>query len=136
MIAKKRLVEIYFIKNDSQTAKQYIDEILKANANDNDGLFFRGRLYLAENEPKKAAEDLSTVTRNAPKFAPGLLFSRASADYGKTKSIEAKKTITKASELAPNWIEPKIALAQLYLAAGDIRLASRRDRKVLEGSTQ
>ena len=40
VIAKKRLVEIYFAKNDRKQAKQYIDEILKSNANDNDGLLF------------------------------------------------------------------------------------------------
>ena len=83
LIAKKRLVEIYFTKNDRKQAKQYIDEILKSNANDNDGLYFRGRLNLADNDIKKAAEDLSIVTRNAPTICVGLVLSRPSADAAK-----------------------------------------------------
>ena len=83
LIAKKRLVEIYFAKNDRKQAKQYIDEILKSNANDNDGLYFRGRLNLADNDIKKAAEDLSIVTRNAPTICVGLVLSRPSADAAK-----------------------------------------------------
>ena len=90
LIAKKRLVEIYFTKNDRKQAKQYIDEILKSNANDNDGLYFRGRLNLADNEIKKSAEDLAIVTRNAPKFALGWLFSRASADAAKRNQSRRK----------------------------------------------
>ena len=40
IVAKKRLVEIYFNKNDRKQAKQYIENILKAKPTDSDGLFF------------------------------------------------------------------------------------------------
>ena len=85
--------------------------------------YFRGRLNLAENDIKKAAEDLSIVTRKAPKFALGWFFL-GQAQMRQNEINEAKKSIAKAAELAPNWIEPKIAMAQLNFAAGDNTLAS------------
>ena len=125
IVAKKRLVEIYFNKNDRKQAKQYIEEILKAKPTDNDGLFFRGRIYLAENEPKKSAEDLATVTHNAPKFAPGF-YVLGQARLRNNQIDEAKKNFTKATELARNWPEPTLSLAQLHIASGDNDLAFRR----------
>ena len=135
LIAKKRLVEIYFAKNDRKQAKQYIDEILKSNANDNDGLYFRGRLNLADNDIKKAAEDLSIVTRKAPQFALGWFFL-GQAQMRQNEINEAKKSIAKAAELAPNWIEPKIAMAQLNFTAGDNTLASDEIETDFKGSAQ
>ena len=132
LIAKKRLVEIYFTKNDRKQAKQYIDEILKSNAKDNDGLYFRGRFNLADNDIKKAAEDLSIVTRNAPQFALGWFFL-GQAQLRQNEINEAKKSMAKAAELAPNWIEPKIAMAQLYFTTGDNTLASDEIETILKG---
>jgi predicted Zn-dependent protease len=40
IVAKKRLVEIYFNKNERKQAKQYIEDILKAKPTDNDACFF------------------------------------------------------------------------------------------------
>jgi predicted Zn-dependent protease len=105
--------------------------ILKSNTNDNDGLYFRGRLNLANNEIKKAAEDLSIVTRNAPQFALGWFFL-GQAQMRQNEINEAKKSIAKAAELAPNWIEPKIAMAQLNFTAGDNTLASGEIETILK----
>ena len=86
---------------------------------------------MADNDPKKASEDLSTVTRKTPRFAPGFYFL-GQAQVRQNEVTEARKMLTKATELAPNWIEPKITLAQLHLAAGDHELASDEVDKILK----
>ena len=91
--------------------------ILKTNPSDTDALLFRARLYLAEDKIQKAVEDLSMITRNATRFAPGFYFL-GQAQLKQGQSGEAKKSFTKAVELSPNWIDPILSLAQVNLAIG------------------
>ena len=43
-----------------------------------------------------------------------------------------KKSFFRASELAPNWRQPIISLAQLHLADGDADLAIEEAQKILK----
>ena len=64
-------------------------------------------------------------------FALGWFFL-GQAQMRQNEINEAKKSIAKAAELAPNWIEPKIAMAQLYFTAGDNTLASDEIETILK----
>jgi tetratricopeptide (TPR) repeat protein len=130
LVAKKRLVEIYMAKNDPKQARQYTDEILKSQAGDTDGLYFRGRLNLLENNAQNAVEDLAIVARNKPQFAPVFYFL-GQAQIRRNELREANRNIAKSAELAPNWLEPKVTLAQLHLASGDYSLAADEVEQIL-----
>jgi putative PEP-CTERM system TPR-repeat lipoprotein len=130
VIGKKKLAELYLAKAQLKKSREYTDAVLAAQPNDADGLFFRGKLYLAENDPKRAADDLATVTRFVPRFAPGFYY------YGLAlrnlrQLDEAKKSMNTAVELNPNWLPPRRVLAQLYLASGDPALALEESEKIL-----
>ena len=75
-------------------------------------------------------EDLSIINRNAPSFAPGFYFL-GQAQLKQGQISEAKKSFAKAIELAPNWLEAILSLAQVNLAAGDSDLALESADKIL-----
>ncbi len=108
-----------------------MDEILTSNPNDVDGIFFRSRVNLAENNIQKAIEDLTIVTRNAPKFSPGFYFLGL-AQARQNQIDEAKKSFAKAAELAPGYLNPRISLAQLHLATGEHAFALAEAENILK----
>ena len=131
LVAKKRLVEVYIVKKDFKTAGYYVDAILKAEATDPDGLFFRGRLALDEGNAKQAVSDLIAAARNRPRFVPGF-YLLGMAQLQNHQIEDAKKSLSRASELSPNWMAPKIALAKIYASQGDLKLAQQLSDKVLQ----
>ncbi len=90
IVAKKRLAELYASRKDLKKARVYSDQILTATPADTDGLFFRGLLYLAENQVLKAINDFSVVTRNSPRFALAFYFLGQS-QVRQSQIEEAKK---------------------------------------------
>jgi len=130
IIAKKRLAELYMSKGDLVATKRYVDDILKSAPGDIDGLFFRGRIYIVANNPAKAIEDFAAVIRGRPQFAPGF-FYLGIAQLSQSKTEDAKKNFAKAVELYPLWIPPRISLAEIYAASGEVDSALEHAQLVL-----
>ena len=130
VIGKKKLAELYFAKGQLKKSRELTDAILAAQPSDTDALFFRGKLNLAQNDAKHAVEDLTAVTRFAPRFAPGFYY-HGLALRSVRRLDEAKKSMNKAVELNPNWLPPRRVLAQLHLASGDAALALEESEKIL-----
>ncbi len=128
---KKRLAEIYIVKKDFKSARYYVDAILKAEATDPDGLFFRGRLALDEGNAKQAVSDLVAAARNRPRFVPGY-YLLGIAQLRNHQIEDAKKSLSRASELSPYWMPPKLALAKIYATRGDLKLAQELSDQVLQ----
>jgi tetratricopeptide (TPR) repeat protein len=131
MIAKRKMVEILLSKGDLKSAKNYADEILKAEPGDTNGLFFRGRIYLIEKEFRKAFDDLIKVTSADPKFAPGFYYL-AVAQIGLSDIAQARGSLLKALELSPTAIEPRLTLAEVYFNSGDPEAARRETDAILK----
>jgi tetratricopeptide (TPR) repeat protein len=129
--AKKRMAEIALIKNDPKEAQSYIDDILKTNPADIDGRYFRGRLYQMGGEQQKAVDEFNYVVRSSPQFAPGYYYL-ALSEFQTRKLPQAKASLAKAAELRPIWIQPRVALAQIYLVTGDYDLAKEEGERMLE----
>jgi tetratricopeptide (TPR) repeat protein len=130
MIGKKRLAEFYLSKGRINEARQFTDEILKAQPGDVDGHFFRGRINLAQNNPQKAVEDFTVVTKGAPRLGAGYYFL-ALAQRALNQTEDAKKSLVKAVDLSPNWIPPRHVLAELYALTGNADLALEQTDKIL-----
>ena len=131
LAAKKRLAEIYILKKDLKSARYYVDAILKAEATDPDGLFFRGRLALEEGNPKQALPDLIAAARKRLRFAPGF-YLLGMAQMRNNQFEDAKKSLIWAAELSPNWWPPRLMLAKIYAARGDLKLAQELSDKLLQ----
>ena len=135
LIARKRLAELYISKGQLKQAQFYTDEILRARPGDPDGHFFRGRLRLLNNELQKAAEDFAITTQNAPRMAPGFYYLGI-VQLSLMQVDNSKKNLLKAIELRPNWLLPRVAIAQLYAASGDTKLALEQSELVLKAQPQ
>lgn len=131
IIAKKKLAELYIAKGDLVGAKRFVDEILKSDSGDIDGHFFRGRMDVMENNAQKAVENLTIVTRSRPQFAPGFFYLGV-AQRSQGKIEDAKQNFAKAVELYPLWILPRVSLAEIYAATGDVPSASEHAQIVLK----
>ena len=135
LFAKKGMTELFLIKGDLKQAKAYTEDILKIQPGDTDGHYFRGRLYLLERDHQKASEYLSIVTRNAPQFAQGYYFLGLAQLQG-NQIQQARASLQEAIELNPLWIQPRLALAQIYLATGDHNLAWAESKRILQAQSQ
>jgi tetratricopeptide (TPR) repeat protein len=135
LVAKKRLAELYITKGQAKQAQFFIDEIFRDRPGDPDGHFFRGRLRLANNELQKAAEDFAITTQHAPRLAPGFYYLGI-VQLSLMQVDNSKKNLLKAIELRPNWLLPRVAIAQLYAASGDTNLALEQSEIVLKAQPQ
>jgi tetratricopeptide (TPR) repeat protein len=129
--AKKRLAEIYILKKDFKSARHYVDAILKGEATDPDALFFRGRLALEEGNAKEAVSDLIAAARTRIRFAPGF-YLLGMAQMRNHQVEDAKKSLTWAAEISPNWTPPRITLAKIHAAQGNIKFAQELSDKILQ----
>lgn len=66
----------------------------------------------------RAAELFFYLTREAARFGPCYYFLGL-AQLGTNYVRQAKIAFTKAKELVPVWLEPRMALARIYVANGD-----------------
>ncbi len=130
-VAKKVLTELAFGKGDLKLATEYTNSVLSAVPDDLDGLFFRARLHIEAKEYEKASQLLMSVTGDAPTRAPAYYFLGI-AKLGTGQMVEARVALTKATELRPNWITPRLDLANLLLVIGEDRLALQEAQKILK----
>jgi tetratricopeptide (TPR) repeat protein len=129
--AKKRLAEIYILKKDFKSARYYVDAVLKGEATDADALFFRGRLALEEGNAKEAVSDLIAAARTRVRFAPGF-YLLGMAQMRNHQVEDAKKSLSWAAEISPNWTPPRITLAKIHAAQGNIKFAQELSDKILQ----
>ena len=129
--AKKKLTELLIMKGEYREARSYVGEIWRARRNDTDAIYFDGRILLAAKDYVQAENKLFLVTREAPRFAPGYHFLGL-ARLGTNDTRQAQIAFTQAKELNPVWLEPRIALARLYLARGYYSFALEESEPILQ----
>jgi len=131
LAAKKRLTELFIMKGKLQEARMYVGDIWKARRGDTDAIYFDGRISLAEKDYVRAAEKLFLITQQAPQFAPGHHFLGLA--WLRTDDVRrARGEFVKAKELDPIWVEPRTALARIYLASGDYDFALEESEPILQ----
>jgi len=84
-----------------------------------------------ERNYRKAIQELSLVTRDNSR-SPQPFYFLGLAQLQTRQLNQAKKSLVKAKELSPRWLPPRLALAQMHLAAGDSDLAWQESEKILE----
>jgi putative PEP-CTERM system TPR-repeat lipoprotein len=131
LMAKKRLAEFYILKGDLQKGWAYTHEIEKARPGDPDAIYFYGRLHLAQKEWARAEELLLLAIRGAPSFVFAHYFV-GQARLGNNDIAQAKTAFAKAKELNPVWLEPRLALARMYLDRGAYDLALEESEPMLQ----
>ena len=133
--AKKRLAELWLVKGDLQRAKSYAQEIMTLEPNGTDGRYLRGRIYLAEKDYAKANTELGVVATKAPQSADAAYYYGI-AQLGLGYMQQARSAFLRATVLQPNWMEPHVELAKVYLANGDNKIAGQESERVLREQSE
>jgi tetratricopeptide (TPR) repeat protein len=115
LVARNRLASMMASEGRVDEASKLVDEVLAANARDNDALALRADLALRRTEPAAAVEDLRAVLRDQPQ-AVGVRKVLAQAYSMNDEPALAEQTLRDGLDLAPTDVTLRISLAQLLAA--------------------
>ena len=116
-VYQKRLVEVLVKQNKKDEANQLVAEILKADPKDNEAIAIRASLSLltgTKEELQSAINDLQTVISRMPEN-PVLRYNLGRALLAKQNWQAAKVQFEEAIKLRPDYLLPRITLAQMQL---------------------
>lgn len=117
--ARLHLARLAVADANKDEAKRLVDEVLKENPRDNEGLLFRGKLSLLKNDLPGAIGDLRAVMRDQPNSVEVLsLLGRA--HLANKEADLAKEQFDKAVVLSKNSAALRFEIGQILLQAGQM----------------
>jgi tetratricopeptide (TPR) repeat protein len=131
---QKRIVQVLTTQGRTSEAMSLVEEIVKENPKDDTALAMRGALALRggdRNRLAAAVNDLQAVVSRSPDN-PVLRFEYARALLAKGELDQARIQLVEAVKLRPDFLPPKLALAQIYVTKGDFPNALQTANQVLE----
>ena len=119
MAARTSMAGIDLAAGDVRQAQSLIDEVLRRNPRDADGLILRAQIALLHNDPTPAIADLRAVLRDQPQSVP-LQRALARAYLAQGNTALAEEALRAAAEVAPG--DPTVAteLAQFLSRTGRV----------------
>ena len=117
LAGRNRLALVALRKDDRETAKKLIAEVLAVSAQDRDALLTRGKMALTGEDPIGAINDFRSVLRDEPNN-PDLLRLLATAHMMNKEPQLAQDTLERAVAAAPQDVDSRISLARLLVEAG------------------
>ncbi|MDX6269588.1 MAG: hypothetical protein QOD28_811 [Acidobacteriota bacterium] len=121
---RHRLAELMLQRGDQTGALAQVEEALKKNPNDREGLILRARLRLNQDKPKDAIEDLKQVLKIEPRDQAGLYFM-AEASFRAGQMEQSRIYAGDLEKFYPDYLPGKLMQVQINLAAGDAPNAQR-----------
>ena len=114
LLARDRLAAIALMQQREADAHKLVDEVLKANPRDTDGLQLRGELSLAHGDSTGAIADFRAVLRDQPRsVGANSLLARALFEHGDVALAE--EPLRTAAAVAPNDVQVHLMLSQVLL---------------------
>jgi tetratricopeptide (TPR) repeat protein len=134
-IVHEALITFYLETHRLQEAGREIDFYLKSNPRDVVGRILQARLVLEQGDMDKAAHLLQELSRDNPKSAAiyhnlGIVLAR------RQDLSQAVSALKEARAMAPDSIDIRVTLAQVYLAQGSVNSAINEAEGVLEVNPQ
>ncbi len=116
---KKSYIQLLIQTNQFPEARKLTDEILKINAQDDDAVVYQSEMQISEGNASEAAQNLQTVTKNAPKnseahYVLGMAYQKL-GNLGR-----AETEWREALRLRPDLLEAQRALASAAMRQGDM----------------
>jgi tetratricopeptide (TPR) repeat protein len=118
---QKAIVELLAAQNKNQEAKTIVDEVLKDNPKDAQAIEMRSALLLQGGTPEQiqtAINDLQTLVTKSPEN-PNYRFELGRAQMAKKLPDQARQNLEEAIRLRPDFVPPKILMAQILSSKGD-----------------
>jgi len=117
LTGRNRLALLALRKEDPDTARKLLAEVLAVSAQDRDALLTRGKMALAGQDAIGAINDFRSVLRDEPNN-PDLLRLLASAHMLNKEPQLAQDTLERAVAAAPQDVDARISLARMLVEAG------------------
>ncbi|MDZ4797204.1 MAG: tetratricopeptide repeat protein [Bryobacteraceae bacterium] len=130
---QKRLVEILVKKNQKDEAVQLVNEILKEDPKDSEAIAIRASLSLlagTREQLQSAINDLQTVISKMPEN-PVLRYNLGRALLARQNWDAAKVQFEEAIKLRPDYLLPRITLAQMMLQGRDYGKVIQMTQEIL-----
>jgi tetratricopeptide (TPR) repeat protein len=118
---QKRTIEVLVMQDRKQEATNVLNDILKENPKDDEAMAIRASLLLVNgnrDQIQNAINDLQTVVSRMPEN-PVVRYNLGRAQMAKGNSQQAKIQFEEALKLRPDYLLPRIALAQIMQQQGD-----------------
>lgn len=116
-VYQKRLIEVLVKQNKKDEAQQLVQEVLKEDPKDPEAIAIRASLSLltgTREQLQSAINDLQSVVSRMPEN-PVLRYNLGKALLAKGNTQAARIQFEEAIKLRPDYILPRITLAQVYL---------------------
>lgn len=130
---QKRIVEVLVKQSKKDEAQQLVTEILKEKPDDPEAIAIRASLSMlagTKEQLQSAINDLQTVVTRLPEN-PVLRFNLGRAHLAKGNVDQAKIQLEEAIKLRPDYLLPRITLAQILLQKRDWAKAHQMAAEIL-----
>ncbi|MBZ5725511.1 MAG: tetratricopeptide repeat protein [Acidobacteriia bacterium] len=127
---QKRIIEVLMREGKRPEAADVNAQILKDNPNDPDARGLAASVMLDKGDVNKALSELQAVVTRAPENAVAR-YNLGRTYVALTQWEQARQSFQKAIELRPDYLPPRLALAQLQVARGEFDAALKSVAEVL-----
>jgi len=130
---QKRMIEILVKQNKKEEAQQLITEVLKEDPKDPEAIAIRASLSLltgTREQLQSAINDLQTVVSRMPQN-PVLRYNLGKALLAKGNTQAAKIQFEESIKIQPDYLLPRISLAQVYLQNQEFAKVVQMSQEVL-----
>ncbi len=118
---QKREIEVLVMQDRKQEATAILNDILKENPKDDEAMAIRASLLLVNgnrDQIQSAINDLQTVVSRMPEN-PVVRYNLGRAQMAKGNTQQARIQFEEALKLRPDYLLPRIALAQIMQQQGE-----------------
>jgi tetratricopeptide (TPR) repeat protein len=130
---QKRMIEVLVKQNKKDEAQQLVTEVLKEDPKDSEAIAIRASLSLltgTKEQLQSAINDLQTVVSRMPEN-PVLRYNLGKALLAKGNVQGARIQFEEAIKLRPDYLLPRITLAQVYLQNKEFGKVIQMSQEVL-----
>ena len=120
-VYQKRMIEVLVMQDRKLEATNVLNDILKENPKDDEAMAIRASLLLVNgnrDQIQNAINDLQTVVSRMPEN-PVVRYNLGRAQMAKGNTQQAKIQFEEALKLRPDYLLPRIAMAQIMQQQGD-----------------
>ena len=130
---QKRLVEVLLTQKKRDEAGRLVADILKEDPNDSDAIAMRASMSLSSGDREQlssAITDLETVVKKTPEN-PVTRYNLGRALLSKGSVEPARAQFEQALKIRPDYVPPRVSLAQISLQNRDYGKAVQASQEVL-----